>query len=145
MRLLKTLIIASFLLVKNDTSYISHNAGGYCSAPGSAPVRWFPEYEIAIGSYLDDCPDNIADLRVDGCPNLYARWYSGGVVLVNTSQSVTYDFELDRTYYPYQFTGGGWVALDGSKAAQSISTGSAVSGTYGVPPNSGRILRVTPH
>ncbi|MFH1709063.1 MAG: PKD domain-containing protein [Planctomycetota bacterium] len=132
----RSFIIASFLLVKNDTSYISHNAGGYGSPPGSAALRWYPEYEI--GAYLDDCPSAIADLRVAGTSNLYARWYSGGVVLVNTSSSVTYPFTLDRTYYPYQFT-------DGSKPAQSIATGGAVSGSVNVPPNTGMVLRVTPY
>lgn len=141
--------LASFLLIKNDTSYYSlNNAGSLGPSPtgSSANPRWFPEYEIDIGCYLDDAPDNVDDLRVEGSSagGLYVRWYSGGLVLVNSSPSTTYSIELDRTYYPVDFSGGGWVGLDGSKPAMSLWTGSAVSGTYDVPPDRGRILRAAP-
>ncbi|MBN1807744.1 MAG: PKD domain-containing protein [Planctomycetes bacterium] len=145
---LREFCVATFLLIKNDTSYYSLNASGLGSAPngyGGNP-RWYPEYEITIGEYLDDCPADLGDLRVAGTSGggLYARWYTGGLVLVNSSPSTTYGIELDRTYYPVSFSGGGYVATDGSKPAMSLATGGGVSGTYNVPPGTGRILSVSP-
>lgn len=145
---LRQFCVACFLLIKNDTSYYSMNMSGLGGSPtgNNGNPDWYPEYEIDIGSYLDDVPDTVHALRVAGSAagGLYARWYTGGLVLVNTSMSTTYSFELDRTYYAISFTGGGWVQLNGTKSAQTLSTGSAVSGTYDVPPNTGRILRVAP-
>jgi len=145
---LRMFCIASFLLVKNDTSYYTLNSSGLGSPPNgySGNPEWFPEFEIDIGSYLDDCPTALDDLRVAGSSGggLYARWYTGGLVLANSSPTTTYDFDLDTTYYPVNFSGGGWVQLSGAKAAQTLTTGGAVSGTYSVPPNTGRILRASP-
>jgi len=145
---LRMFCVASFLLIKNDTSYYTLNASGLGAPPNgySGNPEWFPEFEIDVGSYLDDCPGSLDGLRVAGSSGggLYARWYTGGLVLVNSSPSTTYSIELDRQYYQVSFSGGGWVATNGSKPAMTLSTGGAVSGTYNVPPNSGRILRVAP-
>jgi PKD repeat protein len=145
---LRQFCVASFLLVKNDTSYYSLNAAGLPASPNGsgANPRWFPEFEIGIGSFLDDAPNSVDSLRVAGSSagGLYARWYAGGLVLVNTSLTTSFAFPLDRTYYPVTFSGGGWVQLTGAKSAQSLSTGASVSGSFVVPPNSGRILRATP-
>jgi hypothetical protein len=145
---LREFCAATFLLVKNDTSYYSLNATGLPASPNgsAANPRWFPEFEIAIGSYLDPAPTSIDALRVAGTSGggLYARWYAGGVVLVNTSLSTSFPFPLDRTYYPVTFSGGGWVQVNGAKSAQTLSTGGGVSGTFVVPPNAGRILRAAP-
>jgi PKD repeat protein len=145
---LREFCVATFLLVKNDTSYYSLNASALPASPngwGGNP-RWFPEFEIGIGSFLDDAPASVDPLRVAGSSagGLYARWYAGGLVLVNTSTTTSFSFPLDRTYYPVGFSGGGWVQVNGAKSAQTLTTGGGVSGDYVVPPNSGRILRVTP-
>ncbi len=145
---LREFCVASFLLVKNDTSYYSLNSGGLPASPNGSPAnpRWFPEFEIGIGSTLDPAPSSVHLLRVAGSSGggLYARWYAGGLVLVNTSLTTTFSISLDRTYYPVTFSGGGWVQVSGAKSAQTLSTGAGVNGTYNVPPDTGRILRATP-
>ena len=137
--------VAQYFLLKNDTSYYELNAGGLSGPPNGDPgnPKWFPEYEIDLGCYLDDAPASLDDLRVAGTASggLYARWYSGGLVLVNSSLTTTFEFELDRAYYPVTFSGGGYIERDGSLAAQSLTTGAAVSGTLSVAANSVAILR----
>ncbi|MFH1377820.1 MAG: PKD domain-containing protein [Planctomycetota bacterium] len=145
---LRKYLIASFMLVKNDTSYyaINSNESSPSSPSGSSGhPRWYPEYEISLGAYLDDCPNDVDELRVPGKTFLYARWYTGGLVLINISPTQTETFDLDTTYYPVSFTGGGWIGLNGSKPAMTLTTGAAMSGTINIPAATALILRVAPY
>jgi hypothetical protein len=110
----RDMIAATYLLIRNGTSYIM-------LLPG---LNWYPEYEIDLGGYVGEPPDDIEQLRVAGqggaAGGLYVRQEVSGVVIVNSSTtSLTYDVAspMNRA----QWSGGGAVGADGTEAVQSLT------------------------
>jgi len=103
-------LLGSYLLVKGHHTYIDLEL--------SPKPEWFPEYEIPIGSPLDEVAPSISTLwRSDW--KLYARAYSNGLVLVNPSDE-TQTANLQATYYQAVPAEGGIVPSDGDIATWRV-------------------------
>jgi len=131
----RQMIIGSFLLARNGTSYIMIDAG----------ITWYPEYEIDLGGYEAEPPADLEALRVAGNGGseggLYARKHVRGVVLVNSS-STDLTYALATAMKRATWSGGGDVASDGSLPAQTLAYDTDVAaGTLTVPARSVMILR----
>jgi MYXO-CTERM domain-containing protein len=131
----RDMIIGTYLLIRDATSYIM-------LLPG---LNWYPEYEIDLGGYVAEPPDDIEQLRVAGQGGanggLYARQEVGGTVLVNSSSgSLTYS--VPSPMKRVQWSGGGAVAAAGTEAAQSLTyTMDVPAGALSVPAGTAVILR----
>jgi hypothetical protein len=103
-------LLGSYLLVKGRHTYLNMEL--------STEPEWFPEYEIPIGSPIEDTPATISTLwRADW--KIYARAYSNGLVLVNpTNEKQTID--LGATYYQAVPNGGGIIPDDGNITAWGV-------------------------
>lgn len=132
----RELIIGTYLLLRNGTSYVMI---------GNGDLTWWPEYEIDLGWYLAEPPADLEMLRVAGQGGsnggLYARAYSAGVVLVNssaTAQSYTLASPMKRV----TFSGGGKVDAQGNQATQTLDASQDVpAGALMVPARGVVILR----
>lgn len=113
--------IANYLLLKNKYSYYNISL--------SANANWWPEYEIALDSFVTQ-PSTLNDLLVAGTTSLYKRDYKSGMVLVNPGSGAQ-SFALGQQYKPVTFTGGGDV-INGVLPAMSVTYGTAVSGAVTV-------------
>jgi hypothetical protein len=111
----RSLLIGTFLLVRNGTSYIMFGGGD---------LSWYPEYEIDLGGYLDEPPADLEALRVAGSGGssggLYARQYAAGTVLVNSSSGVL-SYVLATAMKQASWSGGGVIASDATQAPQSLT------------------------
>lgn len=65
--------LANYLLIKGSHTYINLDV--------SQDAEWFPEYDLPIGAPLNPPPTTIQDLQ--NSAGLYARAYSGGLVVAN--------------------------------------------------------------
>ena len=131
----REMIIGSFLLARNGTSYIMLDAG----------ITWYPEYEIDLGGYTAEPPADLEALRVAGNGGaeggLYARQHVRGVVLVNSSAS-DQTYALATAMKRATWSGGGDVASDGTLPAQTLAYDTDVpAGALTVPARSVMILR----
>lgn len=124
---------AMYMLVKNENSYINAVA---------EDIRWYPEYEIDLGDQLP-VPADLEQMRVDGsgAASLWRRDFTGGMVLINTSDhAFTYLPPPGWNWTWIRTSGGGTVADNGTPAAQILSY-EPVSGAVTVPASGGVILR----
>jgi hypothetical protein len=131
----RDLIIGTFLLIRNGTSYVM-------LLPG---LNWYPEYEIDLGGYVAEPPDDIEQLRVAGtggaAGGLYARQEVAGTILVNSSTSAL-SYTVPAAMVQAEWSGGGAVAADGTEAAETLTyTKSVPSGALSVPAQTAIILR----
>ena len=122
--------IANYLLLKNRYSYYN--------IAYSSNANWWPEYEIDIGSIVDQ-PAVLSDLLSAGSQSLYVRRYSRGIVLVNPG-SVGQSYNLSQNHRPIYFSGGGAVN-NGVKPSMLLSESNAVAGYLNVGPGEVLILR----
>ncbi len=113
--------IANYFLLKNKYSYYN--------IATSSNANWWPEYEIALDSFVTQ-PSTLGDLLVSGTASLYKRDYKAGLVLLNPGTSAQ-SYTLTRQYTPVSFTGGGDVT-DGALPSLTVSYGPALSGTVSV-------------
>jgi hypothetical protein len=122
--------IANYFLLKNRSSYynIVH----------SDMAEWWPEYEIALDSFVS-VPADLAALRVAGSSSLYRRDYKNGAVVINPGAGAQ-TLALSGQWLPVSFSGGGNVT-NGQKAAQTLTTGNAVTGAVTVAPGEALILQ----
>jgi len=133
----RDMIIGTYLLIRNGTSYVM-------LLPG---LNWYPEYEIDLGGYLAEPPDDIEQLRVAGAGGasggLYARQEVAGTILVNSSTgALTYD--VPTAMVQAQWSGGGAVGADGTEATQTLTYTKAVAaGALSVPAQTVVVLRAT--
>ena len=132
----RTLLIGTYLLVRNGTSYY---------ALGLADVSWYPEYEIDLGGYVDEPPSDIEKLRVAGTGGssggLYARKYVSGLVLVNSSSGAL-SYSLPSAMKQAVFSGGGTVDGQANMPSYSLDyTKDVPAGKLSVPARSAVILR----
>ncbi|MFN8424150.1 MAG: putative glycoside hydrolase [Anaerolineae bacterium] len=100
-------LLANYLLVKGHRSYLNLETSSY--------VDWWPEYEIALGRYVDEPPARVDALleRMDGVsPGLYVRRYERGMAVVNPSDQPV-PLDLGRTMWSARPEGGGVVPADG--------------------------------
>ncbi|HLK36774.1 MAG TPA: putative glycoside hydrolase [Polyangiaceae bacterium] len=131
----RSVIIGTYLLIRNGTSYAM-------LLPG---LHWYPEYEIDLGGYVDEPPDDIEQLRVAGAGGsaggLYARQEVSGTVLVNSSSAaLTYD--VPSPMEQAEWSGGGAVGADGSPSTQTLTYSKDVpAGPLLVPAQSAVVLR----
>lgn len=79
--------LASHLLVANEHSFFAYSG---CSCP-----TYFPEWDLPIGQPLESFSQIAEAHRPSG---LYGRAYSEGLVLVNSSATLTHTEVLDRVY-----------------------------------------------
>lgn len=103
----RVFILANYLLVKGDLSYIN------MAAPGLAGnLHWWPEYDLDLGAPIDGIGiANITELDPDG-DGVYIRTFENGLVYVNGSSSqVTVD--VDPDWLLMTPSGGGAIGLDG--------------------------------
>jgi hypothetical protein len=131
----RDMIIGTFLLIRNGTSYVMLLPGLY----------WYPEYEVDLGGYAAEPPDDIEQLRVAGTGGasggLYVRQEVAGTILVNSSASAQ-TYTVPTAMVRAQWTGGGAVAADGTQATQTLTyTQTVAAGPLSVPAQSAIILR----
>ncbi|HEY8038422.1 MAG TPA: MYXO-CTERM sorting domain-containing protein, partial [Polyangiaceae bacterium] len=132
----RSLITGTYFLIRNGTSYIMIGGGD---------LTWWPEYEIDLGGYVAEPPDDVEALRVAGSGGasggLYARQYVAGWVLVNSSGgALTWTVPADMKQAA--FSGGGPVAADGTQSAQTLTwTTDVPAGPLSVPSLSAVFLR----
>jgi hypothetical protein len=133
----RALLIGTFLLLRNGTSYIMFDGGD---------LSWYPEYEIDLGGYATEPPDDIEALRVAGNGKaeggLYARPHVAGVVLVNSSAS-TQTYTVPSPMKQAEWSGGGKVDANGNESAETLTyTKDVPAGPLDVPARSVVVLRV---
>jgi hypothetical protein len=122
-------LIGSYLLAKNGTSYIMF---------GNSDITWYPEYEIDLGGYVAEPPQDIEQLRVGG---VYERDYVAGVVYVNSSGSAQIA-HVAKAMKRATWTGGGDVDAQGNLPAYTLSYATDVpAGPLSVPAYSAVILQ----
>jgi hypothetical protein len=96
--------VGCYLLIKGHYSYIN------LVGNGDMAVFWFPEYDVNLGSFINEPPADIESLRT--AEGAYRRDYSNGLVLVNpTAGSITVN--LGSTYRLVSASGGGYVPENG--------------------------------
>jgi len=132
----RELLIGSYLLVKNGTSYIMF---------GNSDITWYPEYEIDLGGYVAEPPADLEALRVagtgGGAGGLYRRDYVAGTVLVNSS-SGPLSTTLPKATKLAEWSGGGAVDAAGTLPTYSLAyTTDVPAGTVQVPAMSVMILQ----
>lgn len=130
----RELIIGTYLLLRDATSYIMI---------GNGDLTWWPEYEIDLGWYLAEPPADLEALKVAGAGGasggLYARAYSAGVVLVNSS-AAPQTYAVPNAMKRVAFSGGGKVDAQGNQAAQSLDASLDVPAGPLVVPARGVVL-----
>ncbi|MCX6355015.1 MAG: putative glycoside hydrolase [Candidatus Aureabacteria bacterium] len=108
-----------YLLVKGDHTYFN-----MIGSEHGEELIYYPEYEIAVGSYDGTIPVLINDLYDEraGC---YRRNYSNGIVLVNPGNTEIIVTDLGAAYNLASATGGGSVdengGYDGALAYQAVT------------------------
>ena len=122
--------IASYLLVKGHQTFYT------CLGVGENALEWYPEYDLDLGSYLQEPPDSLKELW-DSTWNVYKRDYENGIVLVNPWYNEVTIAELNDTLYSVSFQGGGYV--DGAGMASGSLNYTSVTGLT-IPGNSAVIL-----
>lgn len=133
----RELLIGSYFLLKNGTSYFYH--------VGEGSITWYPEYETDLGWYLEEPPADLEDLRVaggSGGEGLYRRDYSHGLVLVNASDGSLSTDVGSETYRAATFSGGGEVDASGGMPTASLDYTGSHTGTVNVPARSAMILQL---
>ncbi|MFH1438013.1 MAG: hypothetical protein ABIJ56_20055, partial [Pseudomonadota bacterium] len=133
----RNLLIGSYFLLKNSTSYYYIVGGG--------EITWYPEYEIDLGWTMEEPPEDVEELRVAGDAGgdgIYRRDYSHGIVLVNAS-----DRELSTdigpgTYRAAAFSGGGVVSESGGMPSCTLAYEGSYTGSVSVAARSSLILQV---
>jgi MYXO-CTERM domain-containing protein len=132
----RQLLLGTFLLLRNGTSYIMFGGGD---------LSWYPEYEIDVGGYTAEPPADIETLRVAGAGGaqggLYARPHVAGVVLVNSSAAAQ-TYTVASPMKQAEWSGGGAVDANGNEAAETLTyTKDVPAGQLSVPARSVVILR----
>jgi MYXO-CTERM domain-containing protein len=132
----RALLIGTYLLIRNGTSYPMF---------GNSDLTWYPEYEIDLGGYVDEPPEDLESLRVAGTGGasggLYARAYVAGLVLVNSSDSPL-GYSLPEAMHQAVWSGGGAITSDATQAPQSLTYTQMVGpGSISVPARSVLVLR----
>jgi hypothetical protein len=134
----RSMIIGTYLLIRNSTSYIVLLPGLY----------WYPDYEIDLGGYVDEPPANIEDLRVAGSGGetggLYVRQEVSGTILVNSS-SAPLTYNVPTAMVQAEWSGGGAVTDNPvAEAAETLTyTTKVPAGPLTVPALTAIILRST--
>ena len=129
-------LIGSHLLAKNGTSYIMF---------GNSDITWYPEYEIDLGGYVDEPPQDIEQLRVGGTGGasggLYERDYVAGIVYVNSS-SAALSANVPKAMKRATWSGGGDVDTSGNLPTYALDYSTDVPvGALQVPAHSAIILQ----
>ncbi len=132
----RELLVGTYLLVRNGTSYYTL---------GLDDVSWYPEYEIDLGGYTGEPPEDLETLRVagtgGGSGGLYARTYVSGLVLVNSSSGAL-SYNLPSAMKRATFSGGGDVDAQANMPTYSLDyTTDVPAGNLSVPARSAIILQ----
>ena len=132
----RELLIGTYLLLRNGTSYIMF---------GNDDVSWYPEYELDVGAYDDEPPSDLEELRVAGdggsSGGLYLRSHAAGLVLVNSSDGAL-SYALSKEMRRASFSGGGEVTTAGVLPAFTLDYDTVVpAGDFSVPARSMAVLR----
>jgi hypothetical protein len=132
----RELLIGTYLLLRNGTSYIMI---------GNSDLTWWPEYEIDLGWYLYEPPPDLEIMRIAGqggsMGGLYVRQYVAGTVLVNSSASAE-TYMVPGPMKRVTFSGGGKVDANGNEVAQTLdATQDVPVGPLMIPARSVVILR----
>ncbi|MGO9833596.1 MAG: putative glycoside hydrolase [Polyangiaceae bacterium] len=132
----RSMIIGTYLLIRNSTSYIVLLPGLY----------WYPDYEIDLGGYVDEPPSDIEMLRVAGTGGesggLYVRQEVAGTILVNSS-SAALSYTVPSAMVQAEWSGGGAVSDNPvTEASETLTyTMSVPAGSLSVPALTAIILR----
>lgn len=97
--------VGCYLLIKGHYSYIN------LVGDGDMAVFWFPEYDVELGTYINEPPADIESLRT--AEGAYRRDYSNGMVLVNPTAG-TITVNLGSTYRQATANGGGYLPESGT-------------------------------
>lgn len=130
-------LIGAYFLVRNGTSYLML---------GNSDVTWYPEYEIDLGGYEAEPPEDLEELRIAGAGGsmggLYLRRYVSGLVLVNTADAA-FSYDVPAAMKRVAFTGGGAVGADGTLPTFSLHYDADVAaGMLSIAAHSVVLLRV---
>ena len=132
----RELLIGSYLLLRNGTSYVMF---------GNSDITWYPEYELDLGAYDEEPPQDLEALRVAGDGGsrggLYQRKHASGLVLVNSSDE-TLTTTLPKELRRATFSGGGAVDASGKLPAFSLDYDMVVpAGEFALDGRSVAVLR----
>ncbi|MEB2312406.1 MAG: putative glycoside hydrolase [Polyangiaceae bacterium] len=132
----RALLVGTYLLVRNGTSYFTL---------GLDDVSWYPEYELDLGGYEREPPEDLEQLRVGGsgggAGGLYARRYVSGLVLVNSS-SAALTYTLPSAMKRATWSGGGDVDASAQEPSYALDYDTDVpAGALTVPARTAIILR----
>lgn len=98
------LVVGSYLLTKGPHSYLN--------LMHKSSLEWYPEYNLVLGSYKEDPPQDVATLwRADW--RVFRRDYQKGMVLVNPSADPVTIPDLGGMFKLVSAHGGGAVTTDG--------------------------------
>jgi hypothetical protein len=125
--------LGSYLLIKGRHTYLNIDLG--------EEPEWWPEYDIPIGTPLQEPSADISALYDSG-HKVYRRDFDNGLVLVNPTNpwddsKVDVSIDLGGTYYLAQAKGGGVVPEDG-KPTGEVSYQAVERVT--LPPSSAAVL-----
>lgn len=123
-------VLANYLLVKGDHTYINLET--------SQDAEWFPEYDLLIGHPVSSAAVSVQELQ--NSSGLYARPYSGGLILINPDPSgaaITLSLE-NPMFLVTSTTGGGDIPEDVNLAGWGVQT--AQVSTVTVEPGQAAIL-----
>ncbi len=107
-------ILANYLLVKGDHTYLNLET--------SQDAEWFPEYDLPVGTPTSPAFSTVEELR--NSAGLYARAFSGGLVLINpdpAGAAITLPLDTPR-WLVTGTTGGGDIPADADLSAWSVQT-----------------------
>jgi hypothetical protein len=108
--------LGSYLLLKDHHTYMNIEL--------DLEPEWWPEYDIAIGSPIENAPASISELFVPE-QQIYQREFDNALVLVNPTSpwdgtDLNISIDLDGTYYLAQTSGGGNITPEGTPTGTLI-------------------------
>lgn len=131
----RELLLGTYMLLRNGTSYYTL---------GLDDVSWYPEYELDLGGYQSEPPDDLHFLQVAGSVGggaIYARSYVRGIVLVNPTE-VALPYTVTTPMKRAVLSGGGQVDGSATMPTYSVTYDTDVPvGELSIPARSAVFLR----
>ncbi len=92
-------VLASYLLIKGNHTYLNIAASGG-SDPGGSTLQWWPDYMIDLGRPIEPLPRNNDITKLWNAKwNVFERRFEKGIVMVNSTANDTGVITLPHTYY----------------------------------------------
>jgi hypothetical protein len=119
--------LGSYLLIRGKYTYITYFKDN--------PFRYYPEFDVDVGTPLESAQNSIDDLKVG---DLYIREFDKGIVVVNPNDENFVTYSVPEGYKKVTVEGGGTISNDGTINGRVIYE--TISGNTSLPPKSALIL-----